>query len=92
MLATVFIYSGKETMYYVYILKCADGSLYTGWTNDVQKRLKQHSEGKGAKYTRARLPVTLVYSESCATKSDAMKREYEIKQLSRTDKLHLVHK
>lgn len=77
-------------MNYVYILRCSDNSLYTGWTNDLDKRIKTHSEGKGAKYTRARLPVELVYFEEFDDKISAMKREYEIKKLNRVDKLKLI--
>jgi putative endonuclease len=64
--------------------------LYTGWTNDLQKRVAAHSEGKGAKYTKARLPVCLVYSEAFGTKQEAMQREYAVKQLSRQQKLTLI--
>lgn len=78
-------------MNYVYILRCADDSLYTGWTNNLEKRLKVHSSGKGAKYTKARLPVELVYHEEFDDKIAAMKREYEIKQLTRKEKLELLH-
>ena len=77
-------------MNFVYILRCADGSLYTGWTNDLDRRLTAHNEGKGSKYTRARLPVELVYSESCETKQQAMSREARIKKLSRAEKLALL--
>ena len=77
-------------MNYVYILLCADGSLYTGWTNDLKKRVAVHNAGKGAKYTKARRPVTLVYSEAFETKQQAMRREWEIKRLSRQEKLLLV--
>ncbi len=77
-------------MNYTYMLECKDGTIYTGWTNNLEKRLKDHNEGKGAKYTKARRPVTLVYHESYETKQEAMRREYEIKQLSRTDKLNLI--
>ncbi len=77
-------------MNYVYILRCRDGTLYTGWTNDLQKRIAAHSEGKGAKYTKARLPVSLIYSEAFATKQEAMQREYAVKQLSRQQKLTLI--
>ena len=66
-------------MNYVYILRCGDGSLYTGWTNDLEKRVKTHAAGKGAKYTRARMPVKLAYSEEFETKSEAMSREWYIK-------------
>ena len=75
---------------YIYILRCADGSLYTGWTNDLEKRLAAHRSGKGGKYTRARLPVELVYSERYDTKQAAMRREWEIKQLPREEKLSLI--
>ena len=68
-------------MNYIYIVRCSDGTLYTGWTNQLEKRIKVHNEGKGAKYTRARLPVELVYHETFETKEEAMKREYAIKQL-----------
>ena len=78
-------------MNYVYILRCNDDSLYTGWTNNLEKRLKTHLAGKGAKYTKARLPVELVYYEDFEDKIEAMKREYKIKQLSRKEKLKLVH-
>ena len=77
-------------MNYVYILLCADGSLYTGWTNDLKKRVAAHNAGKGAKYTKARRPVTLVYSEAFETKQQAMRREWEIKRLSRQEKLLLI--
>ncbi len=71
---------------YTYILRCADGSLYTGWTNDLEKRLKAHNDGTGAKYTRSRRPVTLVYSAEFDTKEEAMREEYRIKHLSREGK------
>jgi putative endonuclease len=78
-------------MYYVYMLECADGTLYIGSTNDVQKRVAVHNEGKtGAKYTKPRRPVILKYSEEYKTKSDALKREWELKQLSRAQKLELI--
>lgn len=79
-------------MNYVYILKCADNSLYTGWTNNLEKRIKAHSNGKGAKYTKARLPIELVYFEEYQDKREAMKREYAIKQLKRKEKLELIKK
>lgn len=78
-------------MNYVYILKCGDNSLYTGWTNDIEKRFKTHASGKGAKYTKARLPVELVYKEIYEDKSEAMKREYAIKKLTRDEKLKLIN-
>ncbi|MBQ9983849.1 MAG: GIY-YIG nuclease family protein [Lachnospiraceae bacterium] len=80
----------KETYAYTYIVECGDGSLYTGWTNHLEERLESHNQGKGAKYTRSRLPVRLVHYEVFATKQEAMKREYAIKQLSRKDKLILI--
>ena len=76
--------------FYVYLLRCADGTLYTGYTDDPVRRTKVHNAGKGAKYTRARLPVELVYQEACADKSAALRREYEIKQLTRVQKLKLI--
>lgn len=79
-------------MNYVYILKCADESLYTGWTNNLERRVKTHNNGKGAKYTKSRLPVELVYFEKYEDKIEAMKREYAIKQLKRKDKLMLIEK
>ncbi|WP_024834203.1 GIY-YIG nuclease family protein [Ruminiclostridium josui] len=77
-------------MYYVYILQCADNTLYTGYTDDLQKRIKIHNQGKGAKYTRARLPVTLVYYEEAETKSMALSREYGIKKMTRKQKEVLI--
>ena len=77
-------------MNYVYILRCKDDTLYCGWTNDLKKRLASHNAGKGAKYTRSRHPVTLVYFETFETKEEAMRREFAIKQLSRKEKLHLI--
>ena len=79
-------------MKYTYILKCKDGSLYTGWTNDLEQRVAAHNTGKGAKYTKARRPVELVYFEEFETKEQAMKREYAIKQMARKDKLELVRR
>lgn len=76
--------------YAVYIVRCRDGSLYTGYAVDVEKRLATHNAGQGAKYTRARLPVVLEYTETFTTKSDALKREYAIKQLTRTQKEQLI--
>lgn len=78
-------------MNYTYIVQCADRTLYTGWTNCLQKRLKAHNEGKaGAKYTRSKRPVKLVYYEGFETKEEAMRREYAIKQLTRKQKLNLM--
>ncbi len=78
-------------MYYIYILKCRGGTLYVGSTNDIEKRVAVHNAGKGAKYTRGRLPVKLLYTESFATKGEALKRELMIKKLSRDQKLSLVY-
>ena len=75
--------------YYVYILRCADDTLYTGWTTDIEARIEAHNAGTGAKYTRGRGPVTLVYKEELPNKSAATKREYAIKQLTRQEKLAL---
>ncbi len=75
---------------YTYILECADHTYYTGWTNDLMKRLQAHQSGKGAKYTKTRRPVTLLYFETFATKQEAMRREYAIKQLKRTQKEQLM--
>lgn len=79
-------------MNYVYILKCRDNTLYAGWTTSLEKRLKAHNSGRGAKYTRARLPVEIVYFEEFEDKKEAMKREYAIKKLSREEKLKLIDK
>lgn len=77
-------------MWQVYILRCADGTLYTGSTNDVEKRLAAHNAGRGAKYTRARRPCALVYVEEAADKGAALRREAAIKRLTRTQKLRLM--
>ena len=79
-------------MNYVYILRCADGSLYTGWTNDLKKRVKTHNAGKGAKYTKTRLPVELVYYEEYEEKGEALSRELSIKKLKKTAKEKLILK
>src|SRR5690625_1826757 len=78
--------------HYIYILQCNDGTLYTGYTVNVEKRVKLHEAGKGAKYTRGRGPFKLLYKESFPTKSAAMKREHEIKQWNREKKLSLINK
>lgn len=75
---------------YTYMVKCSDGTLYTGWTTDLEQRMKAHNDGSGAKYTRSRRPVELVYYEEYETKVDAMKREYAIKQLTRKQKEQLI--
>ena len=79
-----------DKTWYVYILQCGDGSLYTGITDDVQRRLEVHLSGKGAKYTRGRAPLEPVYLEPCEDLSSAAKREYAIKQLTRAQKLELI--
>ena len=79
-----------EKKNYTYLVECADGTLYCGWTNDLEKRMAAHNEGKGAKYTKPRLPVKLVYYEEFETKEEAMKREYSIKQLTRKQKEKLI--
>ena len=80
----------SREMYYTYIVKCRDGSLYTGYTTDVFRREREHNLGRGAKYTRSRRPVSLVYYEEYGTKADAMGREYDLKQLTREEKLKLI--
>ena len=75
-----------EMSYHFYVVKCSDGSLYAGYTNDLDKRVSVHNAGKGAKYTRARLPVLLIHSESFQTKQEAMRAEYAFKQLPRRRK------
>ena len=79
-----------EETWYVYIVQCADGSLYTGVAKDVEMRVSQHNAGKGAKYTRARLPVRLIHREPAADQGSAMRREYEIKGMTRKRKWQLV--
>lgn len=77
-------------MNYVYLLRCADGTLYCGWTTDLTARVKAHSSGKGAKYTRSRLPVELVYHEAYQDRHEALSREWHLKRLSREEKLALI--
>ena len=77
-------------MNFCYILRCADGTLYTGWTNDLARRLAAHNAGRGGKYTRARRPVELVYSEAFHTKEEAMSREWHLKRVTRQEKLRLI--
>ena len=81
-----------ESNWYLYILRCGDGTFYTGITNDVAKRLEAHRMGKGAKYTRGRSPLELVYQEQCACHSDALKREAAVKKLTRQQKQLLIEK
>jgi putative endonuclease len=80
----------SESGWSLYILRCADGSLYTGITNDVDRRLEQHNLGRGAKYTRGRGPVVLAYAEHFADRSSASKREYAVKQMSPAQKRQLI--
>jgi putative endonuclease len=84
------IYVVKNMKWFVYLLKTVNNTLYCGYTNDLNKRIKTHNDGKGAKYTKTRLPVRLVYTECFDTKREAMKREYQIKQLTRQQKLKLI--
>ncbi len=77
-------------MYYAYIVECSDGTLYTGFTVNLEKRIKTHNEKKGAKYTRGRTPVTLKYYEQFENKTDAIKREAEVKKLNKLNKLKLL--
>lgn len=81
----------KEKTNCVYILLCRDDTLYTGWTNDLENRITAHNAGVGAKYTKVRLPVKLVYSEILSTKSEALKREIQIKKLRKKEKLELIN-
>ncbi len=78
-------------MHYIYIVQCSDGTLYTGYTNNLEKRIKAHNEKKGAKYTRGRTPVSLKYYEEFDNKSDAMKREIQIKEMRKEKKLELLN-
>jgi len=77
--------------HYVYILKCSDGTYYTGYTTDPERRTQAHNSGKGAKYTRARRPVKLIYTEEYDDKTEAQRREYAIKQLTRAEKEKLIN-
>ena len=81
-----------DKIWYLYILRCGDGSLYTGITTDVDARLEAHRSGKGAKYTRGRSPLELVYREECGSHSDALKRELSMKALPREEKQKLINK
>ena len=77
---------------YVYIVECADGTLYSGWTNDLEKRIAAHNAGQGAKYTRSRRPVTLRYYEEFEDKNEALRREYALKKMTRAQKCALIEK
>lgn len=83
-------FGGGSMVCYVYIVKCSDGTLYTGWTTDLVRRLKAHNDGQGAKYTRSRRPVSLVYHEAYSDKIDAQKREWAIKHMTRKGKGKLI--
>lgn len=80
----------ENSLNYVYIVRCSDDTLYTGWTNDLKKRIAAHNAGSGAKYTKSRRPVALVYYEAFETKQEAMSREFHLKRLSRAEKLALI--
>ena len=84
--------NAMESVWYLYILRCKDDTLYTGITTDVEKRLEAHRSGKGAKYTRGRAPLELLYRETCGSHSQALKRELEVKALPRSEKLELVQR
>lgn len=79
-------------LYYTYMAECRDGSIYTGWTTDIAKRISRHNSGQGAKYTRSRLPIILRYWEEFSTKEEAMRREVFIKKLAREEKLRIINK
>ena len=82
----------EETEHFVYMVECADGTIYTGWTTDLERRMQSHSNGTGAKYTKGRGPVRLLYSEAFPTKGEALRREMQIKKLKREKKLELIGK
>jgi Predicted endonuclease containing a URI domain len=82
--------NGKTDQYYTYMLLCSDGTIYSGYTTDPYRRAAVHNRGKGAKYTRSRLPVTLVYQESFETKSEALRREAVLKKLNHAEKIALI--
>ena len=84
--------NGETAVNYVYLLRCSDNSIYCGWTTDLNARLAAHNSGHGAKYTRSRLPVELVYYEEYEDKTEALSREWHIKRLSREEKLRLIEK
>ena len=77
-------------MHYVYLVRCADNTLYCGWTTDLEKRVRAHNSGQGAKYTRSRRPVQLIYAEEYLEKHEALSREWHIKRLSREQKIRLI--
>lgn len=82
---------GQRKQYFVYMVRCSDDSLYTGYTvNSVEARVKKHNDGSGGKYTRARRPVRIVYTEECSSRQEAMKREFEVKKLSKKEKEAMI--
>ena len=84
------IHGAQESHCYTYFLECSDGSLYCGWTGDLEQRIQVHNKGKGARYTRGRRPVRLVYYEEFSTREEAMSREWHLKRLSRREKERLI--
>jgi predicted GIY-YIG superfamily endonuclease len=82
----------KSGGWFLYLVKCSDGTLYTGITNDLERRLDQHNDGKASRYTRSRVPVTLLYKEVCRNKSSALKKEFRMKSLSRKEKEQYIRK
>jgi putative endonuclease len=88
----VFDCAYNHIVFFVYMVRCADGTLYTGYTRDPDARVRVHNSGKGAKYTRSRLPVSLVYTEKCESLSAALKREHELKPWSRAEKEALINR
>ena len=84
--------TSKGTVWLLYLLECGDGSLYTGITNNLDRRFDQHQRGKASRYTRSRLPVKLLYTEPCRNRSQALKREWSVKALSRVEKERLFQK
>lgn len=82
----------KQSKHYLYVLQCKDNTYYTGYTNSIEKRIKKHNEGKGAKYTRGRIPVTLVYKQEFETKEKAMQAEYQFKKLNRKQKEMIIRR
>lgn len=83
---------GAGSLWYLYVLQCGDNTLYTGITNDLERRIKQHDNGTASRYTRSRLPVTLAYQERCRGRSSALKKEYAMKQLSRKEKKKYIRR
>jgi len=86
------IKDSKSGHWFLYILRCSDNTFYTGITNDLQRRLDKHNDGRASRYTRGRLPVQLIYHERCRNKSSALKKEYTLKSLTRREKIHYIKK